>query len=107
MLNGIWYEDPTRVKEIFREHFINLFSKKGVDEIFDTSPIFHKQLNGEEKSMLEANINKGELLYVVNSMDSNKSLGPDGMNAAYLKEFWHLINKDVAEDIYSRRVLPV
>lgn len=95
MYEGKWVSDPIQVKEIFRNHFSNFFAEKNPNVIFDSSPLICKKLTSSMQNLLERDFSKEELCQAVNSINPNKSPGPDGFNAAYLKEFWNLFSEDI------------
>ena len=95
MWNDNWITNPGQVKSIFAEYFKQFFMKRGVENVFYIANLFSKRLSGRESISLEEKFSREELQAALNSMNSNKSPGPDGINAAFLKNLWHMINKDV------------
>jgi hypothetical protein len=52
-------------------------------------------LSGADNEILIAPFNMEEIEAVVKESDGNKSLGPDGFNFAFIKEFWSLMKGEV------------
>ncbi|MCH82218.1 LINE-1 reverse transcriptase like, partial [Trifolium medium] len=91
--NG-WVEGPIHVREevvmYFRNHFANEdWHRPTLDNIeFSCLP-------PEGVDVLTAIFTLEEITRVVKDSDGSKSLGPDGFNFAFIKEFWDLLKFDI------------
>ena len=66
-------------------------------------------LSEEENRALIAPFSLAEIEVVVKESDGNKSLGPDGFNFTFFKEFWYLLKHEVRmmfDQFYANEVLP-
>ena len=66
-------------------------------------PQLHPLLTREYLSDLEAPFTKDEIHYVIKHMPVDKSLGPNGFNVAFLKNYWDIMAPDfykLIEDCY-------
>lgn len=82
-------EEQGRMCNIARNYFINLFKV----EVVDYAPIMN--LIRPRVSPLIRDFTVSEFKTTLFEMHSDKAQGPDGLNSAFYKKFWHLCGMKV------------
>ncbi|GJU10052.1 RNA-directed DNA polymerase, eukaryota [Tanacetum coccineum] len=77
MIDGDWVDDPSRVKDEFRNHFAARFQDPGICH-GKINFSFPNRLNHEQSTELESSITREEIRNAVWGCGENKSPGPDG-----------------------------
>ena len=78
-------EIKTEVYNFYKQ----LYCQKEVNDFnFDSITVDSNKLAEEEKNSLESNLDLEEIKYAVSNMSSNKSPGPDGFTAEFIKFFF-------------------
>ena len=85
--DGIWFNEPKKVKEIFQKHFQDRF-KEDTENNWNQDFEGIKRLNEEQKGLLESPFSDEEIKTAVWACGHDKSRGPDGFNVEFLKQFW-------------------
>ena len=98
------FEVRLKVVNYFTNHFAdNRWEQPKLDGVnFST-------LEGEDNNLLLAPFSIMEIEVVVKDSDGNKSLGPNGFNFAFVKEFWYLMKDEVRimfDEFHANEVLP-
>lgn len=62
--------------------------------LFNLQDLVQRHDNLEE---LDATFTREEIDKIIQTMPSDKSLGPDGFNGMFLKKCWHIIKEDFYE----------
>jgi hypothetical protein len=75
-------------------YFVNLFTNEA-NQSSTTLEYINLRVNEDDNSMLLAQFHISEFKKVVFSMHSDKSPGPDGLNPAFYKRFWHLCGVEI------------
>nr|GEX69244.1 RNA-directed DNA polymerase, eukaryota [Tanacetum cinerariifolium] len=95
--DGIWIDNPKRVKGEFLDHF----SKRFCEPENRTASImmdFLKRLSFDQQIDLERDVTNDEIKMAVWDCGMDKAPGPDGFTFGFYRHFWYLIDKDVYED---------
>ncbi|GJX54000.1 RNA-directed DNA polymerase, eukaryota [Tanacetum coccineum] len=94
MANGVWIDDPVKVKDEFLMHFRSRFDKPLLNRaLLDLN--FTNSLSNEQKEDLEQDITKEEVKRAVWDCGVDKSPGPDGFSFYFYRHFWSMIEDDV------------
>jgi len=103
-----WAVSPFDVRKAVVDYFTNHFSSPLCDRpTLDGVPF--PSLSEDENMCLIAPFSLLEIETVVKDSDGDKSLGPDGYNFTFIKEFWYLIKDDVRimfDQFHANGILP-
>ena len=92
-INGLWVDDPIRVKEEVRKLFLARFSEP--DPIRqELSGIKLKGISLQQNEVLVRAFQEEEIKAVVWECGIGKSPGPDGLNFKFIKHFWETLKPD-------------
>ena len=92
-INGLWVDDPIRVKEEVRKLFLARFSEP--DPIRqELSGIKLKGISLQQNEVLVRAFHEEEIKAVVWECGIDKSPGPDGLNFKFIKHFWETLKPD-------------
>ena len=94
LIDGSWVEEPTRVKEAVRVFFLQRFQESKQCRLDLDGVRFHS-IGQQQNDMLVGRFHEDETKRAVWDCGSEKSLGPDGLNFKFIKEFWQLLKPDV------------
>jgi hypothetical protein len=86
--------NTTEIKEIFRDYFENLYSKKleNLEEMYKFLDTYdHQKLNQEDINHLNRSITQNEIEAAIKSLPKKKIPGPDGFSAEFYQIFKELI----------------
>ena len=93
-VDGGWVDNPTGVRKVVVDYFKNqVTDDKWKKSTLDG--VHFAKLSEEENRDLIALFAIAEIELVVKESDGNKSLGPDGFNFAFFKEFWYLLKHEI------------
>ncbi|GJU82120.1 RNA-directed DNA polymerase, eukaryota [Tanacetum coccineum] len=93
MIDGDWVDDPSRVKDEFRNHFAARFQDPGICH-GKINFSFPNRLNHEQSTELESSITREEIRNAVWGCGENKSPGPDGFTFEFFRKFWSVVGPD-------------
>ncbi|GJY41330.1 putative RNA-directed DNA polymerase, eukaryota, reverse transcriptase zinc-binding domain protein [Tanacetum coccineum] len=93
MIDGDWVDDPSRVKDEFRNHFAARFQDPGICH-GKINFSFPNRLNHEQSTELESSITREEIRKAVWGCGENKSPGPDGFTFEFFCKFWSVVGPD-------------
>ncbi|GJS85472.1 RNA-directed DNA polymerase, eukaryota [Tanacetum coccineum] len=93
MVDGVWVDDPSLVKDEFRSHFATRFQAPGASRS-RLNFQFPNRLNTEQAAKMEGPISHDEIRNAVWSCGDNKSPGPDGFTFEFFRKFWNVIGPD-------------
>ncbi|GJS02177.1 RNA-directed DNA polymerase, eukaryota [Tanacetum coccineum] len=93
MVDGVWVDDPSLVKDEFRSHFAKRFQAPGASRS-RLNFQFPNRLNTEQAAKMEGSISHDEIRNAVWSCGDNKSPGPDGFTFEFFRKFWNVIGPD-------------
>nr|GEY18060.1 RNA-directed DNA polymerase, eukaryota [Tanacetum cinerariifolium] len=93
MIDGVWVDEPRRVKNEFRDYFATRFQDPGICQ-GKINFLFPKRLCLEHAADLELHITRDEIQNAVWSCGENKSPGPDGFSFEFFRKFWHVVGSD-------------
>lgn len=101
--------NPQDIKNGILEGFKDFFCKNQGQSSFILSSLDWYELSSIEVQPLEKPLNIDEVETALQESDSNKSSGPDGFNAGWVKTMWPLICNKVMEffhKLYSDCLIP-
>ena len=97
-LNGLWCEDPEKVKQEVRQAFQKRFSTPKTFNI-NLKNIEFKKISEEDNSLLTKEIGDKEIEETINQCGETKSPGPDGFNFLFLKHNWGTLKNEVNQAV--------
>nr|GEX27232.1 putative RNA-directed DNA polymerase, eukaryota, reverse transcriptase zinc-binding domain protein [Tanacetum cinerariifolium] len=94
MVDGIWVDDPHKVKKEFMEHFSARFCNPGYkgESIQMEYP---NQISNTQLRELEREVSNDEIKKAVWDCGTEKAPGLDGFTFGFYRHFWYLIHNDV------------
>jgi len=98
--NGVWCEEPDRVKSEVRKFFDTRFEaqpKLGVN----LDGVSFSTISTVDNDMLCSMFSEPKILAAISQCGSTKSLGPDGFNFNFIKNNWDIIGANMISVIYS------
>ncbi|GJS31423.1 RNA-directed DNA polymerase, eukaryota [Tanacetum coccineum] len=98
MVNGVWLENPDKVKSEFQEHFSKRFCIPDPRNV-TLQMTFPNTLSLEQQSDMECDVNNVEIKNAVWDCGTDKAPGPDGFSFGFYRRFWYLIEKDVCDAV--------
>ncbi|GJZ57311.1 RNA-directed DNA polymerase, eukaryota [Tanacetum coccineum] len=94
MIDGEWVDDPSKVKDEFRDYFASRFCDPGIRHgVINFN--FPSRLNIDQSGELEAPISKDEIRRAIWDCGENKSPGPDGFTFEFFRKFWNIVGPDL------------
>nr|GFC08915.1 RNA-directed DNA polymerase, eukaryota [Tanacetum cinerariifolium] len=99
IVDGVWIEDPSIVKNEFLSHFRNRFDSPCTDRL-TLNMEFPNILSYEQAQDLERVFLKDEIQQVVWDCSLDKSPGLDGFTFGFYRKFWSLLEDDVVDVVY-------
>nr|GEV33220.1 RNA-directed DNA polymerase, eukaryota [Tanacetum cinerariifolium] len=98
LIDGIWIEEPIRVKNQFFQHFKDRFDKPKEDRV-RIDMCFSRSLSSEQQETLKYMVSMEEVKRVVWDCGTDKSPGPDGFSFGFYRHFWPTIGYEVFEAV--------
>ncbi|GKB60199.1 RNA-directed DNA polymerase, eukaryota [Tanacetum coccineum] len=98
LVNGIWVDNPVKVKFEFFEHFRKRFDKP-LRSRARIDMCFPNVLSSEQKEDLDRMVSKEEIKRAVWDCGVDKSPGPDGFTFGFYRHFWNMIEIDVVKAV--------
>nr|GEZ21480.1 RNA-directed DNA polymerase, eukaryota [Tanacetum cinerariifolium] len=94
MIEGEWVDDPSKVKDEFRDYFASRLCDPGIRHgVINFN--FSNRLNIDQSGELEAPISRDEIRRAVWDCGENKSPGPDGFTFEFFRRFWNIVGPDL------------
>nr|GEY78050.1 RNA-directed DNA polymerase, eukaryota [Tanacetum cinerariifolium]GEY78062.1 RNA-directed DNA polymerase, eukaryota [Tanacetum cinerariifolium]GEY78064.1 RNA-directed DNA polymerase, eukaryota [Tanacetum cinerariifolium] len=94
MIEGEWVDDPSKVKDEFRDYFASRLCDPGIRHgVINFN--FPNRLNIDQSGELEAPISRDEIRRAVWDCGENKSPGPDGFTFEFFRRFWNIVGPDL------------
>nr|GEV07197.1 RNA-directed DNA polymerase, eukaryota [Tanacetum cinerariifolium] len=93
MVDGDWVDDPSRVKDEFRNHFAARFQDPGTSK-GSINFSFPNRLTLEQVSDLESVISRDEIFLAMWGCSEDKSPGPGGFTFEFFRKFWAVVRPD-------------
>nr|GEV04165.1 RNA-directed DNA polymerase, eukaryota [Tanacetum cinerariifolium] len=94
MIEGEWVDDPSKVKDEFRDYFASRFCDPGIRHgVINFN--FPNRFNIDQSGELEAPISRDEIRRAVWDCGENKSPGPDGFTFEFFCRFWNIVGPDL------------
>ncbi|KAJ9560001.1 hypothetical protein OSB04_005161 [Centaurea solstitialis] len=92
-INGVWVDDPERVKAHVFDFFKGKFSRIREEQPTFTS-VKTRRITEEGAFLLETPFGEEEVWLAICDYGSNKSPGPDGFTIGFVKKFWGILKDD-------------
>ncbi|CAL5404505.1 unnamed protein product [Camellia sinensis] len=96
VVNGVSYEDPSRVQLEVYQHFKKLFTEDWVSR-----PVLGGPFNTIEADYvshhLVAEFSEAEVLAAIKDCNTNKAPGPDGFNLLCYQKFWKTMKPEIMQ----------
>ncbi|GKF10621.1 RNA-directed DNA polymerase, eukaryota, reverse transcriptase zinc-binding domain protein, partial [Tanacetum coccineum] len=92
--NGVWIEEPGKVKEEFYDHFCSRLSYSHGDRPSLRDMSFN-QISLEQRESLESDCTNDEIKRAVWDCGGDSAPGPDGFTFKFFKTLWETIQSDV------------
>nr|GEW30083.1 RNA-directed DNA polymerase, eukaryota [Tanacetum cinerariifolium] len=90
MIEGEWVDDPSKVKDEFRDYFASRFCDPGIRHgVINFN--FPNRLNIDQSGELEAPISRDEIRRAVWDCGEKKSPGSDGFTFEFFRRFWNIV----------------
>nr|GEW56677.1 hypothetical protein [Tanacetum cinerariifolium] len=94
MIEGLWVDDPSKVKDEFRDYFASRFRDPGIRHgVINFN--FPNRLNIDQSGELEAPISRDEIRRAVWDCGENKSPRLDGFTFEFFRRFWNIVGPDL------------
>ncbi|GJS56306.1 RNA-directed DNA polymerase, eukaryota, partial [Tanacetum coccineum] len=98
MIDGIWIDNPIRVKDEFFQHFSSRFDKPNARRAH-IEMRYPKTITCDQQADLERDVSNEEIKRAVWDCGTDKSPGPDGFSFGFYRRFWYLIENDVYDAV--------
>ncbi|GJU57676.1 RNA-directed DNA polymerase, eukaryota [Tanacetum coccineum] len=98
MIDGIWIDNPNRVKWEFFNHFSKRFYKPDPRRALIQMK-HQKCLLSEQRTELESEVTNDEIKRAVWDCGMDKAPGPDGFTFGFYRRFWYIIESDVYDAV--------
>nr|GEU49601.1 RNA-directed DNA polymerase, eukaryota [Tanacetum cinerariifolium] len=95
MVDGMWVDDPRKVKKQFVDQFSARFSKPN-KKCVSIQMDFPKKISDDQLRDLERDVTNEEIKMAVWHCGTEKAPGPDGFTFGFYRRFWYLIHEDVS-----------
>nr|GEX95659.1 RNA-directed DNA polymerase, eukaryota [Tanacetum cinerariifolium] len=92
-VSGDWYTNPSKVKEVFYDHFAARFKQPSRSRLKLCMP-FPNHLSPDQVGDLGNDISSDEIRKAVWDYGESKSLGLDGFTFEFFRRYWHFIGSD-------------
>ncbi|GJR29964.1 hypothetical protein Tco_1106196 [Tanacetum coccineum] len=101
MVDGTWIDNPKNVKKEFLDHFSKRFCKPG-EPMTTLQMEFPNQIQLDQRNELESDVSNDEIKKAVWECETDKAPGPDGFTFGFFSHFWHLVEKEVQDDVRAK-----
>nr|GFA97192.1 putative RNA-directed DNA polymerase, eukaryota, reverse transcriptase zinc-binding domain protein [Tanacetum cinerariifolium] len=98
LVDGIWMESPSLVKNEFFDHFKNRFEQPLQNRI-QLERDFLNRITTDQNEDLEREVSKEEIKMEVWDCGIDKAHGPDGFTFGFYRRYWNLIESDVVDAV--------
>ncbi|KAH9790374.1 reverse transcriptase domain-containing protein [Citrus sinensis] len=92
---GVWCADSVEIDTLIGTYFTELFSSNGSNNEAVVSSVM-TSITAKQNQILLAPFTDADVKEALFNMHPDKSPGPDGMNPAFYKNFWHIVGADVS-----------
>lgn len=99
MWEGRLLTEPGEIKEAAKLHFQGIFKKRRFGSIFSVKNCIRGKLDLQDAEFLERAISMEEVDLAISQCNSDKTPGPDEINAGALKFLWKHLQKEMMEFI--------
>nr|GFB89982.1 RNA-directed DNA polymerase, eukaryota [Tanacetum cinerariifolium] len=96
LVDGIWMESPSLVKNEFFDHFKNRFEQPLQNRI-QLERDFLNRITTDKNEDLEREVFKEEIKKAVWHCGIDKAPGPDGFTFSFYRRYWNLVESDVID----------
>ncbi|GJT31865.1 hypothetical protein Tco_0922284 [Tanacetum coccineum] len=95
---GTLFEND-HVADVFVSHYVNFLGEGGHTSGFDGEDLFQSRLADQDALNMVWPISRQEVKDAMFAMGNDKSPGPDSYLAAFFKEAWDIMEKDVIDTV--------
>jgi len=88
-------EEEEEIAVVATDYFVSLFIAGTFSQIDDCLNTVPNKLNSEMQQTLTSDFTDDEIKAALFQMGPTKALGPDGMNALFFQNFWHIVGTTV------------
>ena len=96
--NGIQVEDEEDIRRILNQHLQQRWQSQNDIEEMDL-PLRFPKVSSIQNEFLTRAVTKEEIEEVLRDMPAEKAPGPDGFQALFFQNFWHIIRWKVIQAI--------
>ena len=96
--NDQWVTDPTDIEHCFQLYFHKLYEQprnESQDIVAQLTTLSLPTLSDFQAAQLNLPISDEEIVLAVNQLGPLKTLGPDGIPAAFYQKFWSTVRIDI------------
>nr|GFA11887.1 RNA-directed DNA polymerase, eukaryota [Tanacetum cinerariifolium] len=86
MVEGMWIDEPVKVKKEFFDHFANRFCKPDKPTVF-IDVDFPNKIDSDQRLFLERDVSNSKIKKAVWECGIDKALGPDGFSFGFFRHF--------------------
>nr|GEW14145.1 RNA-directed DNA polymerase, eukaryota, reverse transcriptase zinc-binding domain protein [Tanacetum cinerariifolium] len=98
LVDGIWMESPSLVKNEFFDHFKSRFEQPLQNRIQLERDFLNRSTTNQNED-LEREVSKEEIKKAVWDCGIDKAPGPDGFTFDFYRRYWNLIESDVVDAV--------
>ena len=95
ILDGVWMEEEEEIVVVVTNYFDSLFNAGTCPQIDDCLSTVPHKLTPEMQQTLISEFTAEEIKAALFQMGPTKAPGPDGMNALFLQNFWHVVGTTI------------
>lgn len=93
--NGIWTSDDEVLQQEALSFFKNLFCSNHNLQVAGFHIANMPCINEKERIQLLKPVSREEVSSALNTMKPYKTPGPDGFQAIFFKQYWHIVGEDI------------
>ena len=97
--NGVWVEEVEEVAEVAFDYFVNIFTVGTCDRMEECLNAVNQRLTADMVEVLSRPYSREEVRIALFQMGPTKAPRPDGMNALFYQNFWHIVGIEVTDAV--------
>ena len=101
MEDGSWINEPSQIRTLFRNNFINLFKEKDIRFPEHLEHLILPCITEEENESLLCIPSSEEIKATLFQMQDLKAPGPDGFPTLFYKQLWPMVGNDIIKAVTS------
>ena len=95
--NGVWVEEVDDVADVASDYLMDIFKASTCDRMEECLNAVNRKITDDMLEVLSKPYRSEEVKTALFQMGPTKALGPDGMNALFYQNFWHIIGNEVID----------